>query len=113
SPKTVVAKILQRLKQGQTAEQDTMAARLITSRSERRRPTNSSSEFGIRVDGVTDVMLRLAKCCHPVPGDDIVGYISLGRGITIHRGDCSNARALSRDPDRFTPGAWDGGPTAG
>jgi GTP pyrophosphokinase len=56
-------------------------------------------------------MLRLAKCCRPVPGDDIVGYISLGRGITIHRDDCSNAKALSRDPDRFTPVAWEGGPT--
>ena len=58
-------------------------------------------------------MLRLAKCCRPVPGDDIVGYISLGHGITILRGDCSNARALSRDPDRFTPVAWEGGSATG
>jgi GTP diphosphokinase / guanosine-3',5'-bis(diphosphate) 3'-diphosphatase len=114
SPKTVVAKILQRLKQGQAADGDpTTASALIPTRRERRRPTSSSTEFGIRVEGVSEVMLRLAKCCHPVPGDDIVGYISLGRGITIHRADCSNARALSRDADRFTPVAWDGGATTG
>jgi GTP pyrophosphokinase len=53
-------------------------------------------------------MLRLAKCCRPVPGDEIVGYISLGRGITIHREDCPNARALAKDPDRFTKVSWDG-----
>jgi len=53
-------------------------------------------------------MLRLAKCCRPVPGDPIVGYISLGRGITIHREDCSNVVALRKDPDRFTEVSWDG-----
>jgi len=111
SPKTVVGKILQRLKQGEAADASPTAATLVTTRRERRRPTSSSTETGIRVEGVDDVMLRLAKCCRPVPGDDIVGYISLGRGITIHRADCSNARALSRDPDRFTPVAWEGGPT--
>jgi GTP pyrophosphokinase len=60
------------------------------------------------VEGVEDVMLRLAKCCRPVPGDEIVGYISLGRGITIHRGDCPNVVLLRRDPERFTEVFWDG-----
>ena len=64
--------------------------------------------MGIEIEGVADVMVRLAKCCKPVPGDDIVGYISLGRGITIHREDCPNARALMRSPERFTPVAWGG-----
>ena len=54
-------------------------------------------------------MLRIAKCCRPVPGDPIVGYISLGRGITIHREDCPNAVQLRKDPDRFTPVHWAGG----
>ena len=45
----------------------------------------------------------MAKCCTPVPGDEICGYISLGRGITIHRDDCPNVRALRRTPERFTP----------
>ena len=43
-----------------------------------------------------------------MPGDPIVGYISLGKGITIHREDCPNARALMKNPDRFTPVAWEG-----
>jgi GTP pyrophosphokinase len=57
------------------------------------------------------VLVRLAKCCHPVPGDGIVGYISLGKGITIHRDDCPNVRALMRNPERFTSVEWDGGAT--
>ena len=43
------------------------------------------------------------------PGDEIVGYISLGKGITIHREDCPNVKALRRNPERFTPVEWDGG----
>ena len=61
-------------------------------------------KYGIRVEGVDDVPLRLAKCCRPVSGDPIVGYVSLGRGITIHREDCPNAAALRKDPERFVPG---------
>ncbi len=80
----------------------------LTGRRQRRRPTNASSEYGIRVEGVDDVMLRLAKCCRPVPGDEIVGYISLGRGITIHREDCANAVNLAKDPERFVPVSWEG-----
>jgi GTP pyrophosphokinase len=63
------------------------------------------------VVGVEDVLVRIAKCCTPVPGDQIVGYISLGKGITIHRGDCPNVRALMRNPERFTPVEWEGGTT--
>ncbi len=55
-----------------------------------------------------DVVLRLAKCCRPVPGDPIVGYISLGKGITIHHENCSNAKALMKNPERFTNVSWDG-----
>jgi guanosine-3',5'-bis(diphosphate) 3'-pyrophosphohydrolase len=110
SPKVVVNKVMQRLKQGEAAEgTPTAAVDLIESSPQReRRPTTSSSRFGISVDGVGDVMLRLAKCCRPVPGDPIVGYVSLGRGITIHREDCPNVEILRKDPDRFTPVSWDG-----
>ena len=75
----------------------------------RAREALGSDSYGINVIGVEDVLVRLAKCCTPVPGDDIVGYISLGKGITIHRGDCPNVRALMRNPERFTPVEWDGG----
>jgi guanosine-3',5'-bis(diphosphate) 3'-pyrophosphohydrolase len=103
-----VQKVLQRLKQGVAAEGEPTATDILVPKRRRRRPESSSLHYGIRVEGVDDVMLRLAKCCHPVPGDPIVGYISLGRGITIHREDCPNARALRKDPERFTPVSWDG-----
>ena len=63
--------------------------------------------------GVEDVLVRLAKCCTPVPGDPVLGYISLGRGITVHREDCPNVKALQRNPERFTPVEWEGGASAG
>jgi guanosine-3',5'-bis(diphosphate) 3'-pyrophosphohydrolase len=66
-----------------------------------------SSELGIQIGGVGDVAVRIPQCCRPVPGDDIVGYISLGRGITIHRRDCPNVKALQKNPERFTTVTWD------
>jgi guanosine-3',5'-bis(diphosphate) 3'-pyrophosphohydrolase len=109
SAKTVVNKVMQHLKQGQAAESEPTATDDLLKTSRRRaRPTTSSRRFGIAVEGIDEVMLRLAKCCRPVPGDPIVGYISLGRGITIHREDCPNVAVLKRDPERFTPVAWDG-----
>jgi GTP diphosphokinase / guanosine-3',5'-bis(diphosphate) 3'-diphosphatase len=108
SPKVVVNKVMQRLKQGEAADGEASAADLLRVGRPRRRPTRSSGQYGIRVEGVEDVMLRLAKCCRPVPGDEIVGYISLGRGITIHREDCPNAVILRKDPERFTNVAWEG-----
>jgi GTP diphosphokinase / guanosine-3',5'-bis(diphosphate) 3'-diphosphatase len=109
SPTVVVNKVMQRLKQGEAAEgTPTAADDLLQTRPQRERRPTSSTKFGIAVDGVDDVMLRLAKCCRPVPGDPIVGYVSLGRGITIHREDCPNVEVLRKDPDRFTPVSWDG-----
>ncbi len=109
SAKIVVNKVMQRLKQGEAAESEPTAADdLLQTNRRRTRPTTSSSRYGISVDGIDEVMLRLAKCCRPVPGDPIVGYISLGRGITIHRDDCPNVAVLKKDPDRFTPVSWDG-----
>jgi GTP diphosphokinase / guanosine-3',5'-bis(diphosphate) 3'-diphosphatase len=109
SPKVVVNKIMQRLKQGEAADGEaTAAADLLKVGRPRRRPTSSSGQYGIKVQGVEDVMLRLAKCCRPVPGDPIVGYISLGRGITIHREDCPNSALLRKNPERFTEVFWEG-----
>jgi guanosine-3',5'-bis(diphosphate) 3'-pyrophosphohydrolase len=108
SPKVVVQKVLQRLKQGESAAAEPTPAGVLSTRRPRRAPDSSATQYGITVEGIDDVMLRLARCCHPVPGDPIVGYISLGRGITIHRKDCPNARALRKDPERFTRVSWDG-----
>jgi guanosine-3',5'-bis(diphosphate) 3'-pyrophosphohydrolase len=108
SPKVVVNKVLQRLKQGESAEEERTAAEDLIKPVSRRRPEAQSSKYGIRVEGVDDVPLRLAKCCRPVSGDPILGYVSLGRGITIHRSDCPNVVALRKDPERFVPVSWDG-----
>ncbi len=109
SPKVVVNKLMQRLKQGEAATTEPTGSDDLLRRGRRRsRPTTSSSRYGISVEGIDEVMLRLAKCCRPVPGDPIVGYISLGRGITIHREDCPNVAVLMKDPERFTDVSWDG-----
>ncbi len=113
SPKLVVSKVMQRLKQGEAADSEETAGDLLRVGRARRRPTKSSEQYGIRVEGVEDVMLRLAKCCRPVPGDEIVGYISLGRGITIHREDCPNTTLLRKSPERFTSVAWEGDQSTG
>ena len=106
SVQVVVNKIIARLK---TDDGQVEPARTLPdAREGRARQAAPSSDMGIEIEGVADVLVRLAKCCKPVPGDDIVGYISLGRGITIHREDCPNARALMRSPERFTPVAWGG-----
>jgi len=102
----IVNKVIQRLKTDQVAEE----APVVT-KAPKAREAVSGSDMGVVVQGVEDVLVRLAKCCTPVPGDPIVGYISLGKGITIHRGDCPNVKALRRQPERFTPVDWDGGGT--
>jgi GTP diphosphokinase / guanosine-3',5'-bis(diphosphate) 3'-diphosphatase len=105
SNKAAVNKILQRLKSGESVDDDMLPA---TQHSDRARRTKDASNYGIVVKGVEDVAVRLAKCCRPVPGDDIAGYVSLGRGITIHRTDCKNVKALKRAPERFVDVGWEG-----
>ena len=112
SAKVVTNKIMQRLKQGESAVEPQDAAAELMERREAPKKTAASSSYGIRVEGIDDVMLRIAKCCRPVPGDPIVGYISLGKGITIHHEGCVNARALMKNPERFTPVSWDGDPAS-
>ncbi len=104
---SIVNKVLQRLKVEEVAQEEAVSPR----KRPKARDALASNTYGINVVGVEDVLVRLAKCCTPVPGDQIVGYISLGKGITIHRGDCPNVRALMRNPERFTPVEWEGGTT--
>jgi guanosine-3',5'-bis(diphosphate) 3'-pyrophosphohydrolase len=109
SAKVATNKIMQRLKQGESAvEPQGAGAELLERRESSPKKTAASSAYGIKVKGIDDVMLRLAKCCRPVPGDPIVGYISLGKGITIHHDECPNAKALKKNPERFADVAWDG-----
>jgi guanosine-3',5'-bis(diphosphate) 3'-pyrophosphohydrolase len=111
SSKTVISKLIHRLKEGEAAVEPASAATELLERKETPKKTAASSTYGIRVQGVDDVMLRIAKCCRPVPGDPIVGYISLGKGITIHHESCPNAVALMRNPERFTKVEWEGDTT--
>jgi GTP diphosphokinase / guanosine-3',5'-bis(diphosphate) 3'-diphosphatase len=106
-PGSIVNKVVQRLKTEQVAEE----APVVT-KAPKARETLSGTDIGVVVAGVRDVLVRLAKCCTPVPGDPIVGYISLGKGITIHRDDCPNVKALRRSPERFTQVGWDGATTS-
>jgi len=61
---------------------------------------------GIRVQGINDVMIRFSRCCNPVPGDEIIGYITRGRGVSIHKADCSNVDFVSAEKDRLVKVEW-------
>jgi len=107
SPQVVVTSIIEHLKQGEAVAEET-PAELLKQKKAPPGAQKTSSQYGIQVSGATDVMLRLAKCCRPVPGDAIVGYVSLGRGITIHQTSCPNVANLLRSPERFTEVSWEG-----
>jgi GTP pyrophosphokinase len=62
---------------------------------------------GIKIQGMGNMMFRFAGCCQPVPGEQIVGFITRGRGITIHRADCATALELSQNPERMIEVEWD------
>ncbi|MBR0126971.1 MAG: bifunctional (p)ppGpp synthetase/guanosine-3',5'-bis(diphosphate) 3'-pyrophosphohydrolase [Firmicutes bacterium] len=65
-------------------------------------------ESGVMVEGVDNLMIRMANCCNPVPGDEIIGYITKGRGITVHRKDCDNIKAMPPDEQqRLIEVIWD------
>ena len=107
-PGQIVNKVLHRLK-----TEEGVAEPVLTTKPAKARTAVSSDRLGITVAGVQDVLVRLARCCTPVPGDPIAGYISMGRGITVHRSDCPNVKALQRNPERFTDVEWEGGASAG
>jgi len=70
-------------------------------------PTKSKDDHGILVEGEAGLMVRLAKCCNPVPGDAIVGYITRGRGVSVHRADCSNILVTPGEYERMIEVYWD------
>jgi GTP pyrophosphokinase len=60
----------------------------------------------VLVRGAPDILVKLAKCCTPVPGDAIVGFVTRGSGVSVHRDDCSNVLALRDEPDRMIEVEW-------
>jgi guanosine-3',5'-bis(diphosphate) 3'-pyrophosphohydrolase len=71
-----------------------------------RRAARKSS--GVRIAGVDDVLVRLSKCCSPVPGDPIIGYVTIGRGVSVHRADCPNVAYMNATPERILQAEWIG-----
>ena len=73
---------------------------------------NGSGPSGVHVEGLDDVFVRLSRCCTPVPGDEIIGFVTRGRGVSVHRADCANAVSLAHgQTDRLIDVEWDQEPT--
>lgn len=87
-----------------------MAPMLTSVKGRKKHETHSSN--GIVVKGVDDILVRLSRCCNPVPGDEIVGFVTRGRGVSVHRADCPNADDLRRNPERIIEVQWEGTPSA-
>ncbi len=62
---------------------------------------------GVHVEGLDDLMVRLSRCCTPVPGDEIIGFVTRGRGVSVHRADCANATGLANQAERLIDVDWD------
>ncbi|WP_395575539.1 GTP pyrophosphokinase [Streptomyces sp. BK79] len=72
----------------------------------RGRKRRTSADPGVVVKGVEDVWIKLARCCTPVPGDPIIGFVTRGSGVSVHRSDCVNVDSLSREPERILEVEW-------
>ena len=105
SAQSVVQKLVQTLGGEEGTSED--AAEAARPDSARRRVTGDP---GVVVKGTSDVWVKLARCCTPVPGDDIVGFVTRGSGVSVHRGDCGNVVALRREHGRMVDVEW--APTA-
>ncbi|HOP41198.1 MAG TPA: bifunctional (p)ppGpp synthetase/guanosine-3',5'-bis(diphosphate) 3'-pyrophosphohydrolase, partial [Geobacteraceae bacterium] len=94
----ILGKLLSEEKLAETREQKEAKATKTRSKAAKKLPS------GIQINGVDDVLVRFGKCCNPVPGDDIVGFITRGRGVTIHTADCSFV--MDSDPERRVDVTW-------
>jgi GTP pyrophosphokinase len=100
SAKSVAQRIARDLRGGEGEEQLPVTARAPL------RPRNPTA--GVHVEGLDDVMVRLSRCCTPVPGDEIMGFVTRGRGVSVHRTDCANAVSLSSEQGgRLIDVEWD------
>ncbi|WP_392558497.1 GTP diphosphokinase [Orbus mooreae] len=89
------------------AEEDQAALKQLTQKSNTQGKNSKKNSSEIIIDGVGNLMMTMAKCCRPIPGDNIVGFITLGRGISIHRSDCEQLLELKdHAPERIVEAAW-------
>jgi GTP pyrophosphokinase len=100
SAKAVVQRVQRELRGGE--EQLPVTVNRPPSARSRRR-----AAVGVHVEGLDDVMVRLSRCCTPVPGDEIMGFVTRGRGVSVHRTDCANAASLRGQADRVIDVEWD------
>ncbi|MGY6502317.1 MAG: RelA/SpoT family protein [Acidimicrobiales bacterium] len=107
SAKSVAGRVAKTLRGGEPDIEEQLPR---TARTARSRPGGSSS--GVHVEGLDDVMVRLSRCCTPVPGDEIMGFVTRGRGVSVHRTDCANAASLmAGQADRLIDVEWDAAPS--
>jgi len=102
SAQSVVSRLVESLGGEEGATEDLAEVVLPGSRSRRR----SAADPGVVVKGASDIWVKLARCCTPVPGDGIVGFVTRGSGVSVHRADCVNAVALQSQPDRMVEVEW-------
>jgi len=76
-------------------------------RGEQKRSVEGTAEEGLDIEGIDDMLVKVSQCCKPVPGDEIMGFITTGSGISIHKSDCPNL--LATDPQRWLPVQWSAG----
>lgn len=109
--KAVAGRIEGLLEKNKPDEQETLPGTLPTHRERqvgRGKRRGRGSEAGVVVEGIDDVMIRLAKCCTPVPPDEIMGFVTRGRGVSVHRDDCANAVSLAAGhANRLIDVEWD------
>jgi GTP pyrophosphokinase len=104
SASSIVEKLIAALGGAEGAVEDIAETTIPMRRPVHRR--SSGGDPGIVVHGMTDVWAKLAKCCTPVPGDEILGFVTRGGGVSVHRTDCTNAADLERKPERLVEVEW-------
>ncbi len=102
---TVVRRVIELHGGDEGAQEDLAEAVTITGRSRRARST-SGGDSGVIVRGAPDVWVKLARCCTPVPPDEILGFVTKGGGVSVHRTDCTNAANLMTQPDKVLDVEW-------
>ena len=106
---TVVRRVIEQHGGEEGASEDLAEGVLITDGQSSGRQS-SGGDAGVIVRGISDVWVKLAKCCTPVPGDKILGFVTRGSGVSVHRADCTNAESLKAQPERLVDVEWS--PTA-
>ncbi|MDU5177357.1 MAG: bifunctional (p)ppGpp synthetase/guanosine-3',5'-bis(diphosphate) 3'-pyrophosphohydrolase [Veillonella sp.] len=105
---TVLLRLIELYKKSKEAEESKRSTEQIIEKLKVQGPKATKNGTGVLVKGEAGVMVRMAKCCNPVPGDDIIGYITRGRGVSIHRSDCTSLGHTPEDLERMIEVSWDG-----